>query len=109
MRQCTAKHHSNTYAASLRYLSPQVRLSLRALAAEEGGGSSGLVALRICAETDDQYVERALSLASDPKALASLRTGLRERFATSPVCDAPAFAARFGAALADLHATRTRR
>ena len=63
----------------------------------------------LCAETDDQYVERALSLASDPKALASLRTGLRERFATSPVCDAPAFAARFGAALADLHATRTRR
>ena len=38
------------------YLSPQVRLSLRALAAEEGGGSSGLVALRICAETDDLAV-----------------------------------------------------
>ena len=36
------------------YLSPQVRLSLRALAAEEeGGGASGLVSLRICAETDD--------------------------------------------------------
>ena len=31
-----------------------MRLSLRALAAEEeGGGASGLVSLRICAETDD--------------------------------------------------------
>ena len=28
MRRCTAKHHSNTYAASLRYLSPQVRVPL---------------------------------------------------------------------------------
>lgn len=39
----------------------------------------------------DTYVERALALAGDSDALATLRAGLRERMATSPLCDASTF------------------
>lgn len=53
----------------------------------------------LIAEDEDDYVRVAAALANDPARLASLRTGLRERMQGSPLCDAPAHAARFAAAL----------
>ncbi len=41
----------------------------------------------------DDYVERAVSWASDLPRLATVRAGLRERMAASPLCDAPRFVA----------------
>ena len=40
----------------------------------------------------DEYVELAVSLAGDLPRLASLRSGLRERMAASPLCDGKRFA-----------------
>ena len=56
----------------------------------------------MCAHDDDAFIARAVELASNPDSLSAVRTNLRERFAVSPVCDAPAFAARFAGMLDDL-------
>ena len=45
------------------------------------------------ARTLDEYVELAVTLARDLSRLASLRAGLRERMAASPLCDGKRFAA----------------
>ncbi len=45
------------------------------------------------ARTLDEYVELAVTLARDLPRLASLRAGLRERMAASPLCDGKRFAA----------------
>ncbi len=52
----------------------------------------------IAADVDD-YVAKAAAFASDIKALAGLRAGLRERLLASPLCDAPRFARNLEAAL----------
>ena len=54
----------------------------------------------VAADTD-ALVQLAASLANDRPRLASLRTTLRGRMAASPLMDAPAYAARFHAALRD--------
>jgi predicted O-linked N-acetylglucosamine transferase (SPINDLY family) len=51
------------------------------------------------AETEDDYVFRAVSRANDLKALSSLRSELRQRVLASPIFDAPRFAQHFEAAL----------
>ena len=56
----------------------------------------------LCAPDDDAFVAKTLELATNAEALTAVRTNLRERFASSPVCDAPAFAARFGDMLDEL-------
>lgn len=56
----------------------------------------GLEAL--LADDGEAYVAKAVELASDPNRLETLRHGLRQRMAASPLCDAPAFAAKMEAA-----------
>ena len=51
------------------------------------------------AETEDDYVSRAVSHASDLQSLSLLRSELRQRVLASPIFDAPRFAQHFEAAL----------
>jgi protein O-GlcNAc transferase len=51
------------------------------------------------ASDPDDYVRRALSLASDLDRLAKLRSILRRRTAASPLCDVAGFGTKFGTAL----------
>ena len=50
----------------------------------------------------DEYVELAVSLASDQPRLAALRSGLRDRMAASPLCDGKRFAANLISILYDV-------
>ncbi len=50
----------------------------------------------------EAYVDRAVSIASDLKALAILRAGLRQQVLESPLCDAPRFGRNLGNALRDV-------
>jgi predicted O-linked N-acetylglucosamine transferase (SPINDLY family) len=52
------------------------------------------------ADTPDAYVERALALARDPRALAAMRASLRDRVRASPLTDAARFARAIEAAFA---------
>uniref|UniRef100_A0A5B7A711 Probable UDP-N-acetylglucosamine--peptide N-acetylglucosaminyltransferase SPINDLY n=1 Tax=Davidia involucrata TaxID=16924 RepID=A0A5B7A711_DAVIN len=45
----------------------------------------------LVAKTEDEYVQLALQLASDVKALSNLRMGLRDLMAKSPLCDGSKF------------------
>jgi predicted O-linked N-acetylglucosamine transferase (SPINDLY family) len=55
----------------------------------------------------DEYVERAVSLAADPRRLAALRAGLRERMAASPLCDGKRFATDLASLLCDVWKQQT--
>ena len=50
----------------------------------------------------DEYVERALALAADLPRLATLRAGLREQMAASPLCDGKRFANHLVSLLRDV-------
>jgi predicted O-linked N-acetylglucosamine transferase (SPINDLY family) len=54
------------------------------------------------AESSEAYVERAVTLANDLPRLAQLRAGLRQRMATSPLCDGQRFAANLLGLLRDM-------
>lgn len=56
-------------------------------------GTVGLT--EFIAADEDAYVRLASGLASDSSRLALLRTSLRTRMANSPLCNGPAFAAKF--------------
>ena len=51
------------------------------------------------ADTEDQFVAIARRWASDPDALAELRSLMRDKLTASPLCDEAAFAADFTAAI----------
>jgi predicted O-linked N-acetylglucosamine transferase (SPINDLY family) len=53
----------------------------------------------LIASGEDDLIEKAARLASDTKSLAEMRSGLRQKFLASPVCNARAFAQRFEFAL----------
>ena len=55
----------------------------------------------LVAKDETSFVEIAASLAADRARLALLRAGLRDALRASPLLDAPAYAARFQAALRD--------
>ena len=50
-------------------------------------------------ESVDEYIEMAVARASDPAALAKLRSTLRDKVRRSPLCDAPRFGRNLGVAL----------
>ncbi len=54
------------------------------------------------AKTGEEYVAIAQRLSGDVSRLASMRSTLRERLRTSPLCDGPAFARRFEAGLREM-------
>ncbi|MDX2115954.1 MAG: tetratricopeptide repeat protein [Planctomycetota bacterium] len=60
----------------------------------------------LAVDSEEGYVRAARSLAEDIPALAALRSSLRARLASSPLCDGKAFAARLGAAFRALHDQR---
>lgn len=73
---------------------PVVTLSGRQLIARQG--ESILQNLRLCewiANSEDDFVERAVRLATAVEALAELRLNLRARLAASPLCQTERFAA----------------
>jgi len=53
----------------------------------------------LIAENAEDYIEIACRLAEDPAELARVRSGLREKLARSPLCDAAGFARKFERAL----------
>jgi len=50
----------------------------------------------------DEYVDLAVSLASDLPRLAAMRAGLRQRMAASPLCDGKRFATNLMSILQDV-------
>jgi predicted O-linked N-acetylglucosamine transferase (SPINDLY family) len=54
------------------------------------------------ARSPDEFVERGVRLANALDELAGLRSALRERMATSLLCDAPAFVRRLEQAYRDM-------
>jgi predicted O-linked N-acetylglucosamine transferase (SPINDLY family) len=58
-----------------------------------GGSISTQAGLgELAVDTPEKYIETARALAADLPRLRGLRSGLRQRMATSPLCDGPAYA-----------------
>ena len=93
-------HGTTTTCEALLMGVPVVVLAGRTHAARVGVSlltNAGLPEL--IAQSEDAYVRIAADLAGDAARLRTLRTTLRARLLTSPVCDAGAFAARFYGAI----------
>lgn len=79
---------------------PVVTLSTQLHAGRVGKSLLTTVGLTdLIAETPDQFVQIAATLATDPARLAELRTTMRDRVARSRLCDAAGFTRTFEAAL----------
>lgn len=57
------------------------------------------------AESIEEYIEKAVKFSSNPQYLTLIRSGLRDRFLASPLCDAPRFAQNFEVAVWDMWRT----
>jgi len=75
---------------------PVVTLRGTMHAGRVGASLLSTVGLSACvAESEDEYVRIASALVGDAAHLAGVRRGLRERVATSALCDGPGFCRRF--------------
>jgi predicted O-linked N-acetylglucosamine transferase (SPINDLY family) len=84
---------------------PSIAMTGESFASRHGVSHLSNVGLADCIAADTaDYVTRALCLARSTARLAALRRALRERLASSPICDAAAFAGHFAGALRALHA-----
>ncbi|MCC6950306.1 MAG: tetratricopeptide repeat protein [Phycisphaerales bacterium] len=93
-------HGTTTTLEALWMGVPVVTLAGRVHASRVGASLLSAAGLSGLVTTDpDSYVSVASSLASDAPRLHSLRESLRPALASGPLCDGPAFAARFDAAL----------
>lgn len=80
---------------------PLVTLAGKSLVSRVGVTMLTSVDLEECvAENEEDYIRRAIMLASDPVRLQELRAGLRRRMASSPLVDG----ARFAGFLEDAYA-----
>ncbi len=72
---------------------PVISLAGRTFVARQGVSILNTVGLPDwVAASESDYVERAVASGADLDALAKLRAGLRDRMATSPLCNGPRFA-----------------
>lgn len=63
----------------------------------------------LIARTPDEWIEKAAALAGDEERRRAMRSSLRGRMLASPLCDADAFARRFGETIARLFEERVTR
>jgi len=82
---------------------PLVTLAGEAFVARRGVSHLMNVGLgELAAQTPEQYVQIAVSLAGDLERLSRLRATLRQRLLASPLCDAPRYAAHLEAAYREM-------
>lgn len=86
---------------------PVVTIAGDRYVARMAAGLLGCVGLdELVAADEDDYVARATALARDPDRLRRLRAGLRDRVASSPLCDAKSFAAAMEGAIRHMWGAR---
>lgn len=97
----TVPYAGTTTTCEAMYMGvPTVTLAGRSHLSRVGLSLLSVVGLgELVAQGEDDYVRLAVSLASDRARLAEFRRTLRPRMLASPLCDGPAFTARFQAAL----------
>lgn len=100
-------HGTTTTCEALSMGVPVVTLAGRVHASRVGVSLLSAVGLEdLVAHDEDQYVRLATDLARDRARLARLRGELPQRLASSPLCDGPGFAQRFGDVLRQMWQTR---
>ncbi len=99
---CFPYHGTTTTCEALWMGVPVLTLAGRCHAARVGVSILATVGLDDLITSDrEDYVNAAISLATDHARLDRARSGLRERTRSSPLCDGPGFARRFEASLRD--------
>jgi len=79
---------------------PTLTLAGNTLISRQGASLLSAAGLSdLIADSEVEYVEKAVAIAHDPAKLAELRAGLRRQVQASPLFDAPRFAGHFEAAL----------
>merc|ERR1719329_1575295 len=83
---------------------PVVTLRGRGVHAQNVGASllASVQLEDLVADTEDEYVQKAITLGRNAKRLGALRAGLRTRMERSPLCDGPRHTARLERLYADL-------
>ncbi len=100
----TFPYHGTTTTCEALWMGvPVVTLEGMMHAGRVGVSLLSAVGLReLIARSEDGYVSLAASLARDSSRLCDYRRTLRERMASSALCDGAAFGARFGAVLREM-------
>ncbi len=100
----TFPYHGTTTTCEAMYMGvPVIVLAGKTHVSRVGVSLLSSVGLEeFIAETEDEYVEKAVALAQQPERLAEVRRTLRSRMENSLLMDGPGFAKRFGDALEDM-------